>query len=66
MTNEQLYFAVGVPLVVNIALFTVQAIYINGRFGSIERKLELIEQDLKSLFKLFSELDKRLTLIEEK
>ncbi len=35
-------------------------------FGSIERRLEIIEQDLKQFFRSQAEFDKRLQRVEDK
>ena len=35
-------------------------------FGSIERRLEIIEQDLKEFFRSLAVLDKRLQRVEDK
>lgn len=39
---------------------------VNGRFTSVERRLELIESDLKDFFKTQAEQDKRITRLEDR
>jgi hypothetical protein len=40
MTNVQLYLALGIPLVVNAAMFGLLAIYMNTRFDSINQRFD--------------------------
>jgi len=35
-------------------------------FGSLERRIELIEQDLKQFFRTLADQDKRLSILEHK
>ena len=45
----------------------VTALTLNYRlFNSLERRIEVIEGDLKQIFQLISELDKRISRLEEK
>ena len=39
---------------------------IDGRFASIERRLDTMQADLKEFYRLLSDLDKRLSKIEDK
>jgi hypothetical protein len=45
----------------------VTALVLNFRlFGSLERRIELIESDLKAFFRSNAEMDKRLSKLEDK
>ena len=40
MTNVQLYLAIGLPIIVNAAMFGLLVRYMNARFDSIERRFD--------------------------
>lgn len=45
----------------------ITALLLNYRlFGSLEKRIEVIEQDLKQFFKTLAELDKRVSKLEDK
>ncbi len=45
----------------------ITALLLNYRlFNSLERRIEIIEADLKQFFRLIGELDKRLSRLEDK
>jgi hypothetical protein len=56
MTIVQFYLAVGLPLVVNAAMFGLLVMYMNGRFDSFERRFD----DMRDLWRA----DARLKHIE--
>lgn len=62
MTNLQLYFAVGLPCLVILASLTVSLVVMWG----IRSDISEIRQDLKHIVQSLNELDKRVTLIEER
>lgn len=46
-------------------LVSITALLLNFRlFGSLERRLEIVEQDLKQFFKILAEHDKRISKLE--
>lgn len=48
-------------------LVSVTALILNYRlFNSLERRIEVIEKDLKEFFKLLAEHDKRISKLEDK
>lgn len=48
------------------ALVGITALILSYRvWNSIERRLEIIEKDLKEFYKLFADHDKRITLLEK-
>ena len=40
MTNVQLYLAIGLPIVVNAAMFGLLVMYLNARLDSFERRFD--------------------------
>lgn len=66
MTNVQLYLSIGLPILVNSALFGLLLAYINTRFSSVDRRFD----DMRSLWiselrRVEDVLDARLRHIEE-
>lgn len=48
-------------------LVAITALTLNFRlFGSLEKRIEVIEQDLKQFFRTLAELDKRVSRLEDK
>ena len=41
MTNDQFYLAIGLPIVVNAAMFGFLVMYLNARFDAMERRLDV-------------------------
>lgn len=81
VTNEQLYLAIGVPLLFNAALFGFVVAYINARFGrndarfdGMDRRFDAIDRrfdDMRDLWRaelrrVEEVLDARLKHIEER
>lgn len=81
MTNEQLYIAVGIPMLFNAALIGFVIAYINARFSSsdarfdgIDRRFDAIDRrfdDMRDLWRaelrrVEEVLDARLKHIEER
>jgi len=52
MTNEQLYLAIGIPMLFNAGLIGILLAYINQRFSSVDQR--------------FAEMDRRLSLMDQK
>ena len=44
MTNEQLYLAIGIPMLFNAAMTGLLIAYFNARFATIERRFEGIDK----------------------
>jgi hypothetical protein len=40
MTNEQLYLAVGIPMLFNAAMIDILIAYMNTRFGGIDQRFD--------------------------
>jgi len=78
VTNEQLYIAVGIPLLFNATLVGVLIAYVNAKFQGMEAKLEVrfdaIDQrfdDMRELWRaelhrVEEILDARLKHIEDR
>ena len=55
MTNVQLYFAIGVPLVYNTLLFGILIAYINAKFEAQTQALLRVEQVMDARLKHLEE-----------
>jgi hypothetical protein len=62
VSNQQLYFAIGLPCFTILAALVVNLIAV----FSIRSDISEIRVDLKHIVGALNELDKRLTLIEER
>ena len=56
MTNEQLYMAVGIPMLFNAALIGFVIAYINARFGKVESKFEGIDKRFDAIDRRFDDM----------
>lgn len=74
MTNEQLYLAIGIPMLFNAALVGALIAYINAKFHTVEERFRSIDQrfnDLRDLWRaelhrVEEILDARLKHLEER
>ena len=74
MTNEQLYFAMGVPFLLNATLIVVLMAWVNAKFDAVNVRFTAIEKrldDLKDLWRselhrVEEILDARLKHLEER
>jgi len=48
MTNEQLYLAIGLPVVVNAAVIGMLMVYLTGQFGAINTRFEDTKETLRA------------------
>lgn len=60
VTNEQLYLALGIPMLFNAALFGFLIAYINARFdkqdAKFEARFEIIERRLDGIDRRFDDM----------
>ena len=74
MSNQQLYLAIGIPILFNGLLITMLLSYINARFSGIEKRFDHIDQrfdDLRDLWRaelhrVEEVLDARLKHLEQR
>jgi hypothetical protein len=59
VTNEQLYIAVGIPILFNATLIGFVIAYINARFGKVESKFDAVDTRFDALDKRFDAVDRR-------
>ena len=50
MTNEQLYLAIGIPLVINAGMIGLLLAYINSRFDAVEKRFDYRFDDVGRRF----------------
>lgn len=63
MTNEQLYFAIGIPILINM-LFN--GLLIGMMWNNLSGDIRELRNDLKILTTKVVDIDNRLTRVEEK
>ncbi len=56
MTNEQLYIAVGIPMLFNATLIGFVIAYINAKIGKIEARLDGIDGRFDAMDKRFDDM----------
>ena len=44
MANEQLYLAIGIPMLFNAALMAILFAYLNAKFNSLEKRFSDVER----------------------
>lgn len=67
MTNEQLYFAMGLPVLLNAGLIGLLMAYMNARFNAIDKRFDDIRDLWRAeLHRVEEILDARLKHIEER
>jgi hypothetical protein len=59
VTNEQLYIAVGIPLLFNATLIGVLIAYVNAKFQGMEAKFGAIETRFDAIDRRFDAIDQR-------
>lgn len=59
MTNEQLYFAMGVPMLFNAGLIGIMLAYINAKFSGVNERFVSVDQRFAEMDRRFVEMDRR-------
>jgi hypothetical protein len=59
VTNVQLYLAIGVPVLVNAAMFGLLVMYLNARLDATDRRFESINHRFDSINHRFDSIDQR-------
>lgn len=49
MTDTQLYFSVGIPVVFNAAMFTILVLYINAKIDGVRARIDGMDVKIDSL-----------------
>ena len=56
MSNEQLYLAIGIPLLFNAAMMGLLIAYINSRFSGIDERFRSIDQRFDAIDQRFDDM----------
>ena len=65
MTNQQLYLAIGVPMLFNAVIVTLLLAYISSKFGAIEKRFDEMRDLWRAELRRVEEvLDARLKHLE--
>jgi len=67
VTNEQLYLALGVPVLINGAFYAMLLAYMNAKFGAIDKRFDDMRDLWRAeLHRVEEILDARLKHLEER
>ena len=67
MSNQQLYLAIGVPLLFNTALTGILVMYMNSRFSALSQRFDDLRDLWRAELRRVEEvLDARLKHLEER
>jgi len=67
VTNEQLYLAIGIPMLFNATLLALFAAHVNARFDAIDRRFDDMRDLWRAELRRVEEvLDARLRHLEER
>jgi hypothetical protein len=66
VTNEQLYIAVGIPMLFNATLIGFVIAYINARFGKLDGKFETIDARFAAVDARFDAVDARFDAVDKR
>ena len=56
MTNEQLYMAIGIPMLFNAAMIGILITYINSKFNGTDERFRSIDQRFDAVDKRFDDM----------
>jgi hypothetical protein len=65
VTNQQLYFAIGIPMLFNAGLIGLLLAYINAKFSVMEQRFAGVDQRFASIDQRFVSIDQRFALMEQ-
>jgi hypothetical protein len=66
VTNVQLYLAIGVPVLVNAAMFGLLVMYLNARLDATDRRFESINHRFDSINHRFDSINHRFDSIDQR
>jgi hypothetical protein len=59
VTNEQLYLAIGIPLLFNAAMIGLVVAWVNSKFDGLNSKFEAINTKFEAINTRFDAIDRR-------
>jgi hypothetical protein len=60
MTNQQLYLAIGIPMLFNAGLIGILLAYINAKFSGVDQRFIGVDQRFVSIDQRFAALEQTL------
>ena len=70
MTNQQLYLAIGIPLLFNAGMIGLLLAYMNARFDGVEKRFDQrfigVDQRFVAVDQRFASLDQRFAAIDQR
>ena len=62
VTNQQLYFAIGIPMLFNAGLIGILLAYINDKFTAVDQRFVVVDNRLASMEQ---SIDRRFASLEQ-
>ena len=70
VTNQQLYLAIGIPMLFNAGLIGLLLAYINAKFAAVDQRFAAVDQRFASIDQRFASLeqalDRRFTAVDQR
>jgi hypothetical protein len=66
VTNQQLYLAVGIPMLFNAALIGVLIAYINAKFHAVDERFHSVDQRFLSVDQRFLSIEQRFNALDQR
>lgn len=66
VTNQQLYLAVGIPMLFNAALIGVLIAYINAKFHAVDERFHAVDERFHSVDQRFNAVDQRFNALDRR
>lgn len=65
VTNQQLYLAIGIPMLFNAGLIGLLLAYINAKFAAVDQRFAAVDQRFASIDQWFASIDQRFASLEQ-
>ena len=65
VTNQQLYLAIGIPMLFNAGLIGLLLAYINAKFAAVDQRFVGVDQRFASIDQRFASIDQRFASLEQ-
>jgi hypothetical protein len=66
VTNEQLYLAIGIPMVVNAGMIGLLLAYMGAKFDAVEKRFVGVDQRFASVDQRFDDVGKRFDRLDQR
>jgi hypothetical protein len=66
VTNEQLYLAIGIPMLFNATLIGLVVALFNARFTGIDKRFDAVDQRFDAVDQRFDAVDQRFDAVDQR